>query len=193
MFERYTEQARRAVFFARYTAGHQRTGRITAAHLLIGLSWEGKTLSSEIGSLKERIPEHCALLGIQWPLGKASMAQLKTDLPLDNNAKMALAYAAQEADMDQQYWIDSDHLLRGLLRFPNEACSALSVTQLDLATVRLASMRHREEHPPGRTPLLRLAGFWFEPIKMAFVKLAILAFVGLIVAAVIYWVNWFNF
>jgi len=189
MFERYTEQARRSVFFARYAAGHQRSAHITAAHLLIGLSWEGKARSCEIGSLKDKIPELCKLLGIPWPFGKASKEQLMTDIPLDNNAKMALAYAAQESDLDQQYWIDTDHLLRGLLRFPNEASEALKSISLDLPTARVGSLRHREEHPPGRTPLLRLAGFWFEPIKMAFVKLVLLAFVGLIAVAVIYWIN----
>jgi len=189
MFERYTEQARRSVFFARYTAGHQRAAYITAAHLLIGLSWEGKGRASQIGSLKDKIPELCASLRIQWPFAKATKEQLMIDIPLDNSSKMALAYAAQEADLDHEYWIDTDHLLRALLRFPNEASEALKTISLDLPTARLGSLRHREEHPSGRTPLLRLAGFWFEPIRKGFVKLAILTFVGLIAAAVIYWIN----
>jgi len=189
MFERYTEQARRAVFFARYTAGHQPVAYITVAHLLIGLSWESKGRASEIWSLKDKIPDLCALLGIQWPFGKATKDQLMTDIPLDNNSKMALAYAAQEADLDQEYSIDTDHLLRALLRFPNEAGEALKSISLDLPTARVGSSRHREEHPSGRKPLLKLAGFWFQPIEEALVKLAILTFIGLLAAAAIYWVN----
>lgn len=153
MFERYTEQARRAVFFARYVAGHQRAGFITTAHLLIGLAWEGKTRISEIDSLKNRIPELCALLGIQWPLGKASKKQVMTDMRLDNNSKIAMKYSAEEAEMDQLAYIDTDHLLRGLLRFPNEASSALRSIQLDLPTARVASQHQRIVFPPESIPV----------------------------------------
>ena len=51
----------------------------------------------------------------------------KADTPLDGDAKKAVAYAAKEADHDRQYWIDSDHLLRALLRFPNDAANALLI------------------------------------------------------------------
>jgi len=148
MFERYTEQARRSVFFARYVAGHQQARYITTAHLLIGLAWEGNTRIFEIDHLKKRIPGFCKLFEIPWPLGKASKYQRKAEIRLDNNSKMALAYAAEEADMDKLAYIDTDHLLRGLLRFPNETSGALQSIQLDLPTARVISQRHRVGLPP---------------------------------------------
>ena len=193
MFERYTEQARRAIFFARYTAAHQRAERITAAHLLIGLCWEGKVLTSEIGSLKGRIPELCALLGLQWPFGTASKKQLHAEMPLDNNSKIALAYAAEEAGQDGQFWIDTDHLLRGLLRFPNEACTALQSIQLDLATVRVASVRHRAEHPPqpalSSIQVSRGAGLPPRLVARPFLTLAALALVEILVLLLVAWLK----
>jgi ATP-dependent Clp protease ATP-binding subunit ClpC len=190
MFERYTEQARRSIFFARYTAGCQRAAHISAAHFLIGLCHESKGRASEIASLKGRAPELCALLGLQWPIGTATKEQLRADMPLDNNAKMALAYAAQEADSDQEYWIDTDHLLRALLCFHNEASPALESVPLDLASLRTLSRRHRSEFPPARTPIVKISWLWLGPIKRALVKLAILALVGLIAGLVIRWLNY---
>lgn len=153
MFERYTEQARRSVFFARYVAGHQRATCITTAHLLVGLAWEGKTRIAEIDLSKNRIPELCLLLGIPWPLGKASKKQLMTDLRLDKNAKMALMYAVEEANLDRHPSIDSDHLVRGLLRFPNEASHALQSIKLDLPTARAASQHSRVEFASEVNPI----------------------------------------
>ena len=40
MFERYTEQARRALFFARYEAFQVRSAWIETEHLLLGLFQE---------------------------------------------------------------------------------------------------------------------------------------------------------
>lgn len=44
MFERYTEKARRVVFFARYEAGQFGAPAIEAEHLLLGLMREDKAL-----------------------------------------------------------------------------------------------------------------------------------------------------
>ncbi|HEV3141227.1 MAG TPA: Clp protease N-terminal domain-containing protein, partial [Vicinamibacterales bacterium] len=48
MFERYTEQARRVLFFARYEASQSGTVSIEVEHLLLGLIREGKGSSSRI-------------------------------------------------------------------------------------------------------------------------------------------------
>ena len=42
MFERYTEKARRVVFFARYLASEYGSAYIEAEHLLLGLLRENK-------------------------------------------------------------------------------------------------------------------------------------------------------
>ena len=65
---------------------------------------------------------------------------------------MVLAYAADEANLDQEYWIDTDHLLRGILRFPNEATAALQSISLDLDKAREASKLNRAEFPSKSPP-----------------------------------------
>jgi ATP-dependent Clp protease ATP-binding subunit ClpA len=46
MFERYTEQARRVIFFARYEASQFGSPYIETEHLLLGLLREDKGLTS---------------------------------------------------------------------------------------------------------------------------------------------------
>src|ERR1035441_7070892 len=67
---------------------------------------------------------------------------LMKDIPLDQNAKMVLAHAVNEAEMDNSFYIYTDHLLRGMLRFPYEASVALESIQVNLESARAASRRH---------------------------------------------------
>ena len=50
MFERYTERARRVIFFARYEASQLGSNSIETEHLLLGLIREGKGLTSRLFS-----------------------------------------------------------------------------------------------------------------------------------------------
>ena len=47
MFERYTEKARRTIFFARYEASQFGSLYIETEHLLLGLFREDKTLANQ--------------------------------------------------------------------------------------------------------------------------------------------------
>jgi hypothetical protein len=71
---------------------------------------------------------------------------------LDGDAKKTLRYTAQEADLDHEFWIDADHQLRGLLRFPNAAADALAKLDVGLEAMRAASIRNREEFPSRQVP-----------------------------------------
>ena len=62
MFERYTEKARRVIFFARYEASQYGSPSIETEHLLLGLMREDKGLTnrflrshSSIDSIKKEI------------------------------------------------------------------------------------------------------------------------------------------
>jgi len=189
MFERYTEQARRTIFFARFEAIHRRATEISTTHILLGLSWDESSRAAEIVSLKDKLTNLCALLGVSLrPCTEVPYGQ-NADIPLDRNSKMALAYAAKEADRDWQEKIDTDHLLRGLMRFSNEASDALNAISVDLPTVRAASKHHRAEFPPERTPFWKLVRIHVEPIRMALAKLAIAVLVCLVATLIIRWLN----
>ena len=62
MFERYTEKARRVIFFARYEVSHYGSPEIASEHLLLGLLREAKSVHKWIpnalgNSIREWIEE----------------------------------------------------------------------------------------------------------------------------------------
>ena len=53
MFEKYTEKARRVIFFARYEASQLGSSRIETEHVLLGLLREDKALTSRFFTYAE--------------------------------------------------------------------------------------------------------------------------------------------
>jgi hypothetical protein len=122
MFERYTEEARRVVLFARYEASRFGSKSIGTRHLLLGLMREDKTLRVNLSSgaredIRKQIEESFSS-GVQ-PLSTS------VDLPLSQDSKRALAYANEEREALQHKLIDSGHLVLGLLRTEN--CAAANI------------------------------------------------------------------
>jgi ATP-dependent Clp protease ATP-binding subunit ClpC len=115
MFERYTEGARRTVFFARYEAAQIGAVYIDSEHILLGLLREDKALFKrllpdvEYESVHKEVMNHTQIEG-----GKR--ASTSTDLPLSNASKRVLAFGAEEAVLLNHRHIGTEHLLLGLLR-----------------------------------------------------------------------------
>jgi hypothetical protein len=65
------------------------------------------------------------------------------DIPLSRNSKIALAYAAREAESDHHYAIDADFLLRGVLCTGDETAALLIAAGHTLPSIRSASGRAR--------------------------------------------------
>ncbi|HXN49605.1 MAG TPA: Clp protease N-terminal domain-containing protein [Bryobacteraceae bacterium] len=114
MFERYTEKARRIIFFARYEASQFGSPYIETEHLLLGLLREDKALAdrflpsaAETASIRKQIEAHTT---IREKIATA------VDLPLSHECKRVLAYGAEEAERMQHKYIGTAHLLLGLLR-----------------------------------------------------------------------------
>jgi ATP-dependent Clp protease ATP-binding subunit ClpA len=151
-FDRYTDAAKRAIYFARLEANHQNADAITPEHILAGMTWEGDSTLGGIAPLKELAVTLRAQMEIPH-LPSTSFPYLRDrDIPLTRDGKKVLAYAVVEADRRWDYWIDCDHLLRGLLRFPNVASHALEQTGINLNSVRSASKSRRREHPANPPP-----------------------------------------
>jgi ATP-dependent Clp protease ATP-binding subunit ClpC len=133
MFERYTEKARRGIFFARYEASQFGSPYIETEHILLGLLREDKALTnrflrSQVDSIRKQVESQ-------------STAREKTstsvDLPVSNESKRVLAYAAEDADCLANNHIGTEHLLLGLLR--EEKCFAAQILTergLQLSKVR---------------------------------------------------------
>lgn len=144
MFERYTEKARRVIFFARYEASQFGSPYIETEHLLLGMLREDKRLSNRLLSLEsaEQIRKKIELRTI--PRDKVSTS---VDLPLSNECKMVLAYAGEEAERLAQTHIGTEHLLLGLLRQKDSFAADL----LNACGVSLEDARQRISSWPVET------------------------------------------
>jgi len=120
MFERYTEKARRAVFFARYEASQFGADCIETEHLLLGILRVSSFLPS-INSIKYIQQRIRALTPVREKISTS------VDLPLTHESKRVLAYSAEEAEKLKQVYIRPEHMLLGLLR--EEKCLAASLLQ----------------------------------------------------------------
>jgi hypothetical protein len=147
MFERYTEAARRVIFFARYEASQFGSTTIEIEHLLLGLIREEKLL------IRRFLPEPSALVNIREQI-KAQMeirekVSTSIDLPLSNECQRILAHAAEEAEQLKHPYIGVEHLLLGILREESSvAAKVLTGLGLDLKGVREEVARTPLPPPP---------------------------------------------
>src|SRR5437867_1352856 len=95
MFERYTEKARRVIFFSRYEASQFGGRTIETEHLLLGLLRENERLvagfTAEWPSCEQIRSEVTKRLSIGEKL------PVTVDLPLSEECKHILRYAGEEA------------------------------------------------------------------------------------------------
>lgn len=124
MFERYTEKARRVVFFAKYEARQAGSPNIESEHLLLGVMRESPwVLSLLSGGLQqfEAIASELRVkkFGEQFPADAA--------LPLSTECKRILVHAATESQRLSHKHIGTEHLFLGVLL--EKECAAAQVLQ----------------------------------------------------------------
>src|ERR1700686_4712312 len=114
MFERYTEKARRVIFFARYEASQFGSPCIETEHLLLGLLREDKVLTNRF--LRSSAAVESIRKQIEAQTTMRDKVSTSVDLPLSHECKRVLAYGAEEAERLSDKHIGTEHLLLGLLR-----------------------------------------------------------------------------
>jgi hypothetical protein len=123
MFERYTEKARRVIFFARYEASEFGAPCIETEHILLGLLKEDDALTHRF------LPSIKPVDSIRQSIRAVTPARPKistsVDLPLSHESKRVLAYAAEEANLLNHKHLGTEHLLLGLLREENGLAATL--------------------------------------------------------------------
>src|SRR5258707_136704 len=151
MFERYTERARRVIFFARYEASQFGSTTIETEHLLLGLIREDKNLTNRF------LRNHSSIESIRKEIeGRTTIREkvsTSIDLPLSNECKRILAYAAEEAERLNHRHIGTEHLLLGILR--EEKCFAADILHergLRLTQVRDEIQRSSSEKVSSNRP-----------------------------------------
>ncbi len=136
MFERYTERARRVLFFARYEASQLGSISIETEHLLLGLIREGKGLTSRIFARS-----HLSLEAIRKEIEGRTVFREKVstsvEIPFSAETKRVLQFAAEEADRLLHNYIGTEHLLLGILREERSVAATILMEKgMRLNTVR---------------------------------------------------------
>jgi ATP-dependent Clp protease ATP-binding subunit ClpC len=136
MFERYSEKARRVIFFARYEASQWSAETIEPAHLLLGLLREDRPLFRKLLPAPEPLWNAAESLGV-----KPSERNIfvSGDMPLSEGSKRVLTYAAEEAEQLAHRQVGTDHLLIGLLKEPGPVSEFLEAEGLRLSAAREAA------------------------------------------------------
>lgn len=111
MFDRYTDKARKVIFFARYETSLSGYPAIDSEHILLGLIREDPFLINN-GSI--HVEEVRKLIAEKKPVRESLNSHV--DVPLSMAVQRVLAYATDEAEKMQDNQINTEHLLLGLLR-----------------------------------------------------------------------------
>lgn len=113
MFERYTEKARRVIFYARYEASMFGSPAIETEHLLLGLAREDREVCRRFFPAKVSMDVLRKRIEGSTPLREKTSTSV--ELPLSQDAKRVLAQAHEESDRLGHRHIGTEHLLLGLL------------------------------------------------------------------------------
>ena len=159
VFERYTERARRVIFFARYEASQLGAHSIQTEHVLLGLIREGKGLTQRLlnrGNLKmEEVRRQ-----VEGRCRYGEQVSTTVEMPLSPEVKRVLALAQDEAEQLGHSYTGTEHLLLGLLREDTATAAevlrenGLTLPFLREEIVRLLAEKAQPQARAKETPLL---------------------------------------
>ena len=161
MFERFTEGARRAIFFARYEASNYGSPFIETEHLLLGVFREDRTPGKFYPPGGNVEPE------LRAEIEKASPPRERistsVEVPLSPDCKKALILAAEASERRGHRVIEPRHLLVGILSVEK----SLAARILSERGFKPEALLEQIEVPPNpkrqnekeSNALLRLEGF----------------------------------
>jgi uncharacterized protein (TIGR02246 family) len=113
MFERYTEKARRVIFFARYEASQYGIMSIETEHLLLGLMREDKSLVWKF--LRENGVVESIRREIESQITRGERLSTAIEIPVSAECKRILNKAAEEAERLGSKYVGTEHILLGIL------------------------------------------------------------------------------
>ncbi len=116
MFERYTEKARRVIFFARYEALQYGSQVISPEHILLGLMREDKTLSPRFFPFRNNLPVEAVRREVEERIVLRERIPQSAELHLSPETKRILVFASEEGKQMKSRHIGPEHLLLGIVR-----------------------------------------------------------------------------
>ncbi len=119
MFEKFTEKARRVMFFARYEASQFGAESIQSGHLLLGLLRESEKTSAQLldrmgvqtSVLRERL-----VTALTPRDRKITPSSTSIDIPMEEEVKRILQHATAESAKLNHKHVGAEHLLLGMLK-----------------------------------------------------------------------------
>ena len=159
MFERFTERARRALFFARYESSQFGSPSIETEHLLLGLVRDGSGLTQQLFA-RSRISLASLRQALEERIAPGDSIPTTVEIPFSEAAKRVLLHAVEEADVLGDRHIGTEHLLLGLLREEGSLAATLLLERgLTLGAARewfAKSRNQRVAEPEDQETLSRL-------------------------------------
>jgi ATP-dependent Clp protease ATP-binding subunit ClpC len=153
MFERYSEAARRTLFFSRYETTVLGALSIETEHILLGLLREKKGVTRTIFT-QAKLSHDVLQKECQSRAGGSERVSTSIEIPFSEQTKRVLRYAAEEADLLRHSYIGTEHLLLGLLREERSAAAAILARHgltLESTRAAIAQLLTEETQPsPSR-------------------------------------------
>ena len=113
MFERFTEKARRVIFFARYEASQYGSMSIETEHLLLGLFREDRGLARKF--LSEKGGAQSLRNEIESRITRGERLSTAIEIPISAECKRILNKATEEAERLGTKHVAPEHILLGIL------------------------------------------------------------------------------
>jgi ATP-dependent Clp protease ATP-binding subunit ClpC len=195
MFERYTDETKRALYFGAQRALYDGAPQIDSTHLVLGLLMDDASRANRIFRLRERLPEEAAKqsmlkgpnngnkceLAIEVTAPQSSVTKQKVapnEIKLSSEGKRILAHSTREANRLRDYWIDTEHLVLGIIR-ENKNVTGIKLrgTGLNINTSRQLVIDNQSSRPPRPDPVL-----WWVRRRPLGIALIVIFLLGVITA-----------
>src|SRR5580704_4178850 len=153
MFEKYTEAARKIIFFARYEASQLGGEHIDTEHLLLGVLRSDPPMARRV--LKDPRQIRSIREQIEKQFSQPGKISVSVDLPLAQTSKIVLTRAAKEADLANHPNICPGHLFLALILV--EECNASKILKsngVTAAQLKQEMMNAEPANPPEARPVL---------------------------------------
>src|SRR5580698_7305167 len=111
MFQRFTENARRVIFFARYEAGQYGSSHIGSEHLLLGLLREDPALMCQM--IPTKVDDSQIRGEIEKNISRGKRISTSVEIPLNEEAKKALNLACEEPQGLERKHVGTGDILLG--------------------------------------------------------------------------------
>jgi ATP-dependent Clp protease ATP-binding subunit ClpC len=116
MFERYSEQARRVLFFARAVVSELGSPQIEPEHVLLGMIRDAEKAPGDFVFKKFDLDTAALEAAIESRIERKSRFDESVEVPFSRLSRRVLIAAAEEANRLEHQVTGPEHLLLGLLR-----------------------------------------------------------------------------